>query len=144
MATTLESVLCHALPFSKIKQRHFVGHLRYFYLCLQGPWGNGSRERIWKEDLYLMTLRLSFKPCIFSCSLFLFNKTSREKACKRGGRGDRERQRREHWFKHFPVSKDIKQNNYLLRFSEPGLEMDFSNYKMKKVTQFFMHFISNQ
>lgn len=31
------------------------------------------------------------------------------------------------------------QNNYLLRSSEPGLETDFSNYKIKKVTQVFMH-----
>lgn len=140
MATTLESVLSHALPFSKIKQRHFVGHLRYFYLCLQGPWGNGSRERIWKEDLYLMTLRLSFKPCIFpppfSCSI-----RDQERKCTRGmvDEAERKRKRRGHWLKHFPVSKERTKNNYLLRFSEPGLETDFSTYKIKKVTQVFVH-----
>lgn len=127
--------MSHVIPFSKIKQRHFVGHLRYFYLCLQGPWGNGSRERIWKEDLYLMTLRLSFKPCIFSPSLFLFNKTSREKVSKGGGR-ERETGRRV----DLNIFQYLKtQNNYLLRSSEPGLETDFSNYKIKKVTQVFMH-----
>lgn len=83
-----------------------------------------------------MTLRLSFKPCIFFPSLFLFNKISREKVSKGVGG---ERERKEHCFKLFPMPKHSKQKNYLLSFSEPALEIDFSNYKMKKVSLVFMY-----
>lgn len=136
MAATLESVLSHILPFSKIKHRHFFGHPRYFYLCLQGPKGNGNRERIWKEDLYLMALRL---PCIFFSSLFLFNKISRIKESKEKKKKKKYRMEGALVSTFFPVSKLSEPKNGLLSFSETGLEMSFSNHKMKKVSLVFMY-----
>lgn len=110
----MESVLSHALPFSKIKQRHFVGHLRYFYLYLQGPWGNGSRERIWKEDLYLMILRLYFKLCIFS-SLFACLLKHQERKTARGVEEETERERGG-WSIDLNTSQYLKTKNKIIIF----------------------------
>lgn len=69
----------------------------------------------------------------FYSSLFLFNKISKEKETKK-----RDRERKEHEFQLFPVSKLSEQKNDI-SFSEPGLEMDFSNYKVRKVSLVFMY-----
>lgn len=126
----------HFLPFSKNQAQTLCWPSKILLSLSTGT------QREWKQEKYmetgfvhLMTSRLPFKPYIFFfySSLFLFNKISKEKETKK-----RDRERKEHQFQLFPVSKLSEQKNDI-SFSEPGLEMDFSNYKVREVSLVFMY-----
>lgn len=137
MAATLESVLSHVFPFSKIKHRHFIGHPRYFYLCLQGPRGMETGKEYGKRicTSWLWDFPAFFSPP-FSCSI-RYQEWKRASEKKKKKKTERMEGALVSTF--FPVSKLSESKNGLLIFSDTGLEMDFLNHKMKKLSLAFMY-----